>query len=87
MIQKYSSTVKLRKELLENVPIEHDKEFIIQFLRGLPTEKLKQLVSFEEIDFKNPLLWDNSRESQYLYEKLVSLKKLNVVEYNVTITL
>lgn len=83
----YRSQVIITKNTLQKVPFDHEREFIVSFLRSLPIEHLKTLVNFTEIDFKNPSLWGDSRESNYLYEKLTRLRKLNAVEFNAEIYL
>lgn len=84
---QYRSQVKLTKEYLKNVPIEHDKEFIISFLRQLPFDKLKELVSFQELDFENEQLWEDAKKDKYLYEKLVDLRNKKIIEFNVLLNI
>jgi hypothetical protein len=78
----FRSDYKFTKQTLDNIPKEViEKQFIINFFRELPIERLKKLINFKEIDFENKNLWGDSREDKYLYELLSQLRIENAVQY------
>lgn len=86
----YKSEVKITKEFLDNVGFSKDhieKDFIIKFLTEMPFDKLKELVNFKEIDYKDKELWGNAREDRYLYEKLLYLREIKSIEFNASVTI
>ena len=82
MKELFRSESKIDKHVLQNIP-NHvvERRTIVDFLSGLPIEKLKELVGFECINFEDKNIWGDSREYRELYDLLCRLRAENVVLY------
>jgi hypothetical protein len=68
--QTYRFEAETHLDELRHVPKEViEKEVIFKFLKELPIDKLKELISLQEIDPRNKELW-RKFENQKLLEKL-----------------
>ena len=69
---------KTSKDQLREIPKDViEKNFILNFFKQLPIEGLKKLVNFQEIDFENQELWEDSKKRELLSQ----LRDENVVKY------
>lgn len=84
----YKSESKIPKHIANNTPKEIiEKQFIINFFKNLPVDKLKILIDFKEIDFENKKLWLETHEDDFFFNKLMRLREENCIEYNCEIAL
>ena len=82
MKEIYKSEVKTRKEIFESVPKEViEKQFILNFFKELPVEKIKDLINFQEIDFENEKNWQDAWGYESKIDELHRLRVENVVKY------
>lgn len=82
MSTKYSNKNLVRKDIFESVPNKVvEKQFILDFLKAMPLDKLKKLVSFEEIDFENKQIIEQSKIDANIREKIIHLRQKESIEY------
>lgn len=87
MKQLFKAEAKVSKVAINELPKDYkdkmEKDFIINFLGGLPIEGLKELINFKEIDFENKDLWA-VYENQ---EMLTQLRYENVLKFSAELSL
>lgn len=84
MEKLFKSEQKISKHIANNTPKEVvEKTFILNFFKELPIESLKKLINFQEIDFENSKLWEDSKN----LELLSQLRYENVVKYTCELSL
>ena len=88
MKEIYKGVFEIKKNEIKSIQKENiEKDLIISFLKNIPLEKLKELVSLNETDFEDEKQWHNAWGYDSEIEELHRLRIKNITKYQCEISI